>query len=102
MNNQEIARTIIRRLLARFGNNGYSYWDGNTIKAKLVDIIVEAEPLIRADAYKEIGERGEELCPHGTKSPDTSHAYRRECDKCWQELVGILKIGKPPIEESKK
>lgn len=40
---------------------------------------------------REVIEWGDELCPHGTLAADTSKAYKRECDKCWQALQHLEK-----------
>ena len=38
----------------------------------------------RQEGRREVVEYADELCPHGTLSADTSRAYRRECEICWQ------------------
>ena len=38
----------------------------------------------KQEGRREVIEWADKLCPHGTLSADTSRAYRRECEICWQ------------------
>jgi len=44
----------------------------------------------KKDGRRGLIEWGDDICPHGTLTADTSVASKRECGECWQTLLKEL------------